>query len=378
LGYEAYCTSITTEDAEQLASLSACFVDSFDGLSNVSNLKSLYVSNTNSGSKITMTSYDIRKLPASLETLTLNNIDLAPNTDFSSLSSLKELNLTNGAIISTNSVSVPLWMQEMKSLTPLFDVDNNYDVFSSSGGLFPPTLESISIAGRVNVSFPSFFESLILDGGDPLPHLTTVNLSGTNVYDFSSLPTSVTNLIVNEGSNVHGTPHFRDYATLPSSLTSLSLQNNINDLSVLPAHVPSLQYLDLSRSSEVDFFCQSITLFAIDIDSITKLTDLESLDLSNCGLSNDSLSKLADMPQLKELYINNTCENVCNSETYDYLKCQNVSDISSLSTLTNLTHLGLHGLESLDDISIIPTSFPALEFLDIGHIQEQISIQSQS
>ncbi|GKT28699.1 hypothetical protein ADUPG1_000817 [Aduncisulcus paluster] len=80
------------------------------------------------------------------------------------------------------------------------------------------------------------------------------------------------------------------------------------------------------------------------------------------------------MPQLKELYINNTCENVCNSETYDYLKCQNVSDISSLSTLTNLTHLGLHGLESLDDISIIPTSFPALEFLDIGHIQEQISI----
>ncbi|GKT28455.1 hypothetical protein ADUPG1_000658, partial [Aduncisulcus paluster] len=289
-------------------------------------------------------------------------------------SSLKELNLTNGAIISTNSVSVPLWMQEMKSLTPLFDVDNNYDVFSSSGGLFPPTLESISIAGRVNVSFPSFFESLILDGGDPLPHLTTVNLSGTNVYDFSSLPASVTNLIVNEGSNVHGTPHFRDYATLPSSLTSLSLQNNINDLSVLPAHVPSLQYLDLSRSSEVDFFCQSITLFAIDIDSITKLTDLESLDLSNCGLSNDSLSKLADMPQLKELYINNTCENVCNSETYDYLKCQDVSDISSLSTLTNLTHLGLHGLGSLDDISIIPTSFPALEFLDIGHIQEQISI----
>ncbi|GKT36375.1 hypothetical protein ADUPG1_009352, partial [Aduncisulcus paluster] len=94
-------------------------------------------------------------LPTSLETLTLNNIDIAPNTDFSRLTSLRALYLTVGDVSSGD-----YWATQLSSLSPLFDSDNNYDV--TVQGMFPASLTTLSVAGRTSVTFPAFFTSLAL------------------------------------------------------------------------------------------------------------------------------------------------------------------------------------------------------------------------
>ncbi|GKT28669.1 hypothetical protein ADUPG1_000799, partial [Aduncisulcus paluster] len=186
LDHAAHCDDLTPGDLQHLTSLNTYFVDSFAGLSAATNLTTLYVSNTDSVSKQLSTS-DIDDLPTSLETLTLNNIDIAPNTDFSRLTSLRALYLTVGAVSSGD-----YWATQLSSLSPLFDSDNHYDV--TVQGMFPSSLTTLSISGRTNVTFPGFFSSLALSDGSALPALTTLDLSGTSVYDLSPVPATVTSL----------------------------------------------------------------------------------------------------------------------------------------------------------------------------------------
>ncbi|GKT30993.1 hypothetical protein ADUPG1_001788, partial [Aduncisulcus paluster] len=191
LDHAAHCKDLTEDDLQHLTSLNTYFVDSFAGLSAATNLTTLYVSNTDSVSKQLSTS-DIDDLPTSLETLTLNNIDIAPNTDFSRLTSLRALYLTVGAVSSGD-----YWATQLSSLSPLFDSDNPYDV--TVQGMFPSSLTTLSISGRTNVTFPGFFSSLALSDGSAPPALTTLDLSGTSVYDLSPVPATVTSLNVMEG-----------------------------------------------------------------------------------------------------------------------------------------------------------------------------------
>ncbi|GKT21968.1 hypothetical protein ADUPG1_012025, partial [Aduncisulcus paluster] len=225
LDHAAYCKDLTEDDFQHLTSLNTYFVDSFAGLSAATNLTTLYVSNTDSVSKQLSTS-DIEDLPTSLETLTLNNIDIAPNTDFSRLTSLRALYLTVGAVSSGD-----YWATQLSSLTPLFDSDNHYDV--TVQGMFPSSLTTLSISGRTNVTFPGFFSSLALSDGSALPALTTLDLSGTSVYDLSPVPATVTSLNVtqaliddlddNEDILLYLSIHPRDLSSIPSTITELTL-----------------------------------------------------------------------------------------------------------------------------------------------------------
>ncbi|GKT28348.1 hypothetical protein ADUPG1_000598, partial [Aduncisulcus paluster] len=333
-----HCDDLTSDDLQDLTSLNTYFVDSFAGLGSATNLTTLYVSNTSSVSKQMGTS-DIEQLPTSLETLTLNNIDIAPNTDFSRLTSLRALYLTVGDVSSGD-----YWATQLSSLSPLFDSDNHYDV--TVQGMFPASLTTLSVARRTSVTFPAFFTSLVLSDGSALPALTTLDLSGTNVVDLSPLPATVTSLnltqkMIEEDDEYESTHNYRDLTSVPSTVTELI--------------VGSMAFISL--------------------DFIDNLPNLVHLEILNCNMTD--LSKLSQVKETLEYFRVNNCTiygDLTVLSELDNLTFLELSEVDvyfpyypDLSSLTKLTHLDLNKFSVNSDywdVSWI-LSLPPLEYLDL-------------
>ncbi|GKT13598.1 hypothetical protein ADUPG1_010300, partial [Aduncisulcus paluster] len=283
---------------------------------------------------------DIDDLPTSLETLTLNNIDIAPNTDFSRLTSLRALYLTVGAVSSGD-----YWATQLSSLSPLFDSDNHYDV--TVQGMFPSSLTTLSISGRTNVTFPGFFSSLALSDGSALPALTTLDLSGTSVYDLSPVPATVTSLNVMEGL-IDGLGYeysylvndSRDLGSIPSTVTELTIGYTvISDLDFID-NLPTLVSLDL-------MYC-----YIYDLSKLSQVNDTLAHFSASHSEINCSLDVLTELTNLKYLDLS--------------YSTTDLSDYPDLSSLTSLTHLDLHEFRGAVDWSISwLSSLLNLEYLDL-------------
>ncbi|GKT14787.1 hypothetical protein ADUPG1_010558, partial [Aduncisulcus paluster] len=329
LNHGAHCDDLTSDDLQDLTSLNTYFVDSFAGLGGATNLTTLYVSNTSSVSKQMGTS-DIEQLPTSLETLTLNNIDIAPNTDFSRLTSLRALYLTVGDVSSGD-----YWATQLSSLSPLFDSDNNYDV--TVQGMFPASLTTLSVAGRTSVTFPTFFTSLALSDGSALPALTTLDLSGTNVVDLSPLPASVTQYDYLADFMYLETYNTRDFNSIPSTVTELIIGFMAYTYLDFIDNLPNLIHLEISSC-------------IVNLSKLIQVKDtLEYLSFRDAMIEGDCMV-LGEFQNLKYLELENSGT------------CFNSPDLSSL---TKLSHLILSGWDSYDedwDISWIST-LTQLEYL---------------
>ncbi|GKT28555.1 leucine-rich repeat domain-containing protein, partial [Aduncisulcus paluster] len=348
-----------------LTSLNTYFVDSFAGLGGATNLTTLYVSNTSFVSKQMGTS-DIEQFPTSLETLTLNNIDIAPDTDFSHLTSLRALYLTVGDVSSGD-----YWATQLSSLSPLFDSDNNYDV--TVQGMFPASLTTLSVAGRTSVTFPAFFTSLALSDGSALPALTTLDLSGTNVIDLSPLPATVTSLNLTQrliDDDYLSTLPIRDLSSIPSTVTELIVGSmfsiNLDFIDYLPnlvhLEISNCNILDLSKLSQVKDTLEYLSFHDVfvlcDFSVLAELKTLKYLELDDMDISTP---EFPDISSNTELALDISSYNVT-INSYDFLngatnleslsfgygdECTDIPDMSNFPNLKQLT-MECYGLSTSD------------------------------
>ncbi|GKT33349.1 hypothetical protein ADUPG1_007288, partial [Aduncisulcus paluster] len=192
------CDDVTIEDLESLVSLSARYVNSFDGLQYSTNLETLSISGSDG-----ITETDIAYLPDSMLSLTLKNVNLAADIDFSDFSNIMEMDLQNNLTFDITVVN-----------------------------LLPSTLTSLNLSGCVNFlntyNLPSSLVSLYLDdvgvGASTsfaaftgLETLSLVNSSSFNMSSSSQLPSSLKYL------DLGGCSSFDGLSYLPTGLTTLSL-----------------------------------------------------------------------------------------------------------------------------------------------------------
>ena len=140
------------------------------------------------------------------------------------------------------------------------------------------------------------------------------------------------------------------------SLTTLELNSDVRDLS------------DLENCTGLT----SLTIhdaYGMDFSVLSKLTNLETLDLSGCTVSSGGLSAIAQLPKLNTLSLSgctltdvSALSPLVTLESLD-LSGNVISDISSLSSLTALKSLNLSS-NTLTTIAPL-ASMEALETLDI-------------
>ena len=140
------------------------------------------------------------------------------------------------------------------------------------------------------------------------------------------------------------------------SLTTLELNGDVRDLS------------DLENCTGLT----SLTIhdaYGMDFSALSKLTNLETLDLSGCTVSSGGLSAIAQLPKLKTLSLSgctltdvSALSPLVTLESLD-LSGNVISDISSLSSLTAIKSLNLSS-NTLTTIAPL-ASMESLETLDI-------------
>ncbi|GKT14027.1 hypothetical protein ADUPG1_010393, partial [Aduncisulcus paluster] len=280
---------------------------------------------------------------------------------------MRALYLTVGAVSSGD-----YWATQLSSLSPLFDSDNHYDV--TVQGMFPSSLTTLSVSGRTNVTFPGFFSSLALSDGSALPALTTLDLSGTSVYDLSPVPATVTSLNVMEGL-IDGLGYeysylvndSRDLGSIPSTVTELTIGYTvISDLDFID-NLPTLVSLDLmycyiydlSKLSQVKdtlaHFSASHSEIYCSLDVLAELTNLKYLDLSY------STTELSDYPDLSSL------TSLTHLDLHEF-EGELYWSVSWLSSLSNVEYLDLHDAYVGSFSSSCLSNIGNMKFLDIYEV----------
>ncbi|GKT13297.1 hypothetical protein ADUPG1_010242, partial [Aduncisulcus paluster] len=228
-------------------------------------------------------------------------------------------------------------------------------------GMFPSSLTTLSISGRTNVTFPGFFSSLALSDGSALPALTTLDLSGTSVYDLSPVPATVTSLDlagfilddISEKYLLYLGIHPRDLNSIPSSITALSVGLTLVYNLDFIENLSNLEYLDL-------FGC-----IILDLSKISHVKDtLEHLSISY-GMIYGNCFALSQLVNLKYLGLSNVStyitppklsfSNLISLDLHgSSFGSWNVSWISSLPKLENLNLDGtpLFGFNSSNLVNI--------------------------
>ncbi|GKT20073.1 hypothetical protein ADUPG1_011638, partial [Aduncisulcus paluster] len=128
---------------------------------------------------------------------------------------------------------------------------------------------------------------------------------------------------------------------------------NVSDLAGIE-HLTEITLIDLSckDSSNYSDTMSDINISDFSLDSLTHLTNLQSLDLSQCIGIADSISHLSGIfNSLEELYLNNIT-----------LSEESISNISNFSNISRL-EVNSCGLDVIIDMSL---SSDSLLYLDIG------------
>ncbi|GKT31601.1 hypothetical protein ADUPG1_005998, partial [Aduncisulcus paluster] len=210
--HDSSCDDLTIADMATVTSVSASIVDSFDGLQYAVDLTSLSISGTSSSS-VSIGNTDLGYLPLSLVELSLEDVNIEADSDFSIFIELTTLSLKN---------------------------NSSYDVTNSA--LFPSSSSFISL----DVSFTalSSFSSI----STSITTMTANNCSSLTSFSTISNLTNLVSLDVSDASNMPTSSSVSAFASL-SLLTSLNLSSTgISDPSPLYALSSSGSWnsLDLS------------------------------------------------------------------------------------------------------------------------------------
>ncbi|GKT36236.1 hypothetical protein ADUPG1_009240, partial [Aduncisulcus paluster] len=249
-GYSSECDVLTSEDLYYITTLGASKVDTFEGMSYAVNLTSFFMYDTNSSTAIINTT-EIGYLPPSITSLTLNNMNLADDTDFSLLPSLSILDVSNNleySLIESGLFPDTLTSIEVSSCTK-FEEENSFS-------FLPSTINTI-IAEYLTIPDLSQFSPTVF------PILTTLQLGYCSISDLSG---------------------FRSWTS--SILSFLDLSNNkIIDPSPLYELSGTLRTLDLSHNEICGMNTQGISNFKKHFASATSF----SLSSQDCFCS-DAMS----------------------------------------------------------------------------------------
>lgn len=256
-----------------------------------------------------------------LQKLNLNGNKLTALTALQSLTNLQTLS------VASNNITDLSPLHSLSKLT-VFDFHvNNAKIQPDLTPLASTSLQNLNLAGDNYGDTPEKLGALA-----NLPHLTTISL------------------VLNKLTSV---PAFAPNAPLTSVDVS---GNKITDPSSL-AKYPNLTYLGISSNKISDWqplasLSNLTTLIAgnnpqTNISVLNKLTKLQKLNLSQVGLTNQSLNQLvANMTNLQSLSIDfnsgiTDLTLLAKLKNLTYLNFSNdaVSDLTPLSNLTNLTTL---------------------------------------
>ncbi|GKT28189.1 hypothetical protein ADUPG1_000492, partial [Aduncisulcus paluster] len=284
--HDSSCDDLTIADMATVTSVSASTVDSFEGLQHAVNLTSLSISGTSSSS-VSIGNTDLAYLPLSLTDLTLEAVYLDADSDFTSFTNLTTLSLKNNSSYDlTNSALFP-------STSTFTSLDVSYTALSSFSSI-PTSITTLTVNNCFSLTSFSTISNLT--------NLVSLDVSyASNVSDFSSLLSNIPltiSILYADGCNVAANTNFSTF----SNLSVLSLKNNslfdLTNADLLPTS--SLFKIDVSYTalSTFSFIPASINeIFAdgcdvsasTDFTSFTALTTLSlndnpSFDITEFGL----------------------------------------------------------------------------------------------
>ena len=265
----------------------------------------------------------------------VNEPALADFSAFSSLQSLKLLNLTNCGIDNSDLVNIcqaksietiTLDKNQISDLSPLSGLDN-LQVLSVSGN----SLSDISSLSSITSIKSLTLSSNTISSLSPLSDftaLTYLDLGANQIEDISPLLelTSVKELKLNENKI--------------SSLTGIKLMTGLKKLSVSANPITDLSaFKSFNGLEELDLSKNNIS----DLSPIEGLS-IKKLLLTNCNITD--ISSLSSLSKLEYLDLKNT---TTQTNVIPYIN--NVIDLSPLSGLESLQVLILNMNQSLTDLS---------------------------
>lgn len=288
--------------------------------------------------------YDIKSLENCVNIRTLN----LSSTQVNDLSSLKDLLTLHDLDISNTFVN---------DLSPLQGLVNLN--FLNIEGTQVTDLSPLSNLDRLNVINLSNTKVESLAALNNLPHLNKIYCDNTLITkeDANKYKTDNPNVLVINESNALATW----WNELPSFWKTLLKDQAMTSINPTKEELHAIINI---KSLKVSYFIQ-------DAEPISRLTNIESLDLSDSKI--DDLSPLYELHNLKALNVRNTA----------------VSDISPLANNNNLRELNientnissltpLHELKSISKIYADGTNITTEEVVELKKIQRQVNVIYQT
>ncbi|MBV7272739.1 leucine-rich repeat domain-containing protein [Clostridium sp. PL3] len=289
-----------------------------------------------------------------IEKLTnLQKLNLLEN-QISSIDSLKNLTNLKQLTLGNNKISNISVLKNLVNLQTL-DLGEYYDSCNQISNI--DVLKSLTNLQELNLSGNQLKDISALKN---LINLQSIDLSYNEISDISALK-SLTNLKVLNLAN--------------NKIIDISALNNLTNLQELnlgyvpwegiPAPVSKENYNEISNISSIGNLInlQKLNLGYTkvkDIGVLNKLSNLQTLDLSNNQINNisDIINALKDLPNLKSINFNNNgiinigeLNKLTNLQTLN-LNDNQISNISDLKDLTNLQSLDLSN-NQISDVSVL-------------------------
>jgi len=242
----------------------------------------------------------------------LTELNLSMCTNISSIQALSELsNLTTLSLAFCDNISSLGALSGLSSLTSL-------DISGCSNISSIEALSGLSNLTSLNMSYCRNINNIDVLSG--LNHLAILDLSYCEAVNLESLSglSELTELNVAGVKAAHDMSNLAVFSEVPN-LTKLTISDQdeygtSTDFSILG----NIQKLDTLK----------ITGYYVDINALTELSQLTTLDLSNISVDGDMDSLVNALSQMPNL-------------TAFTFKADNIEDVSALASLSNLKTLGL-------------------------------------